>query len=178
MVLVFINYFIYYLFIFIYFHLFRSTNRYIEVERKDAIIIQLSADLVDVEAQFQTAIRSHTQHLDRLLALHRDRLTLLCADARQEHAALFAEFEEERERRRRKHAEDRGELREVMDRMEVAHKAAEGESKQEFQQQRQDIKVHKQKREREGEEERRGRMENKGIGRMEIGRRGRREGGR
>ena len=111
------------------------------MDRKDAIIAQHSTDLVDIEAQFQTAIRSHTQHLDRLLALHRDRLTRLSADARREHAALFAEFEEERERRRHKHADDRGELREVMDRMETAHKSAEAESKQEFQQQRQDIKV-------------------------------------
>lgn len=112
------------------------------MDRKDAIITQLSSDLVDIEAQFQTAIRAHTQHLDRLLALHRDRLTRLSSDSRREFNSLVSEFEEERYRRMRKQAEDRGEVREVMDRMEALHKAAENESKQEFQQQRQDIKVY------------------------------------
>lgn len=111
------------------------------MDRKDAIIGQLSTDLVDVEAQFQTAIRAHTQHLDRLLALHRERLTRLGADSRREFDSLVSEFEGERIRRIRKHAEDKGEVREVMDRMEGLHKTAEAESKQEFQQQRQDIKV-------------------------------------
>lgn len=117
-----------------------SQNHERDVDRKDAIIQMLDRDLEEAEEQFQMALRSHLQNVDRLIDLQDARLLALENEFEQDLGTLEDEFNAEREEIIKQHTLEKTELLDIMAAVEVEEHEREAESKQEHEQQREEIR--------------------------------------
>jgi dynein regulatory complex subunit 2 len=77
-----------------------------EVDRRDALLQMLDADLDNSEEQFQQAVRDHLRALDKLIEIQDDRLADVERSFRTELATVEEEFERERIALEAAHAEE------------------------------------------------------------------------
>lgn len=88
-----------------------------EIDRKDALINALVADLTAGEKQYQLIVRAHLMHLDSLLGLHDERARLLEAEYERRLALLRSDFDTERQAKLALHATESTELKDIMSAM-------------------------------------------------------------
>lgn len=117
-----------------------SQNHEREVDRKDAIIQMLDRDLEESEEQYQMALRSHLQAVDRLLELHAQRTKKLEFEFEKDLTELTTEFADERGEIVGAHGAHKKELIEIMTLMEREYNEAEEDARQETDGQREEIK--------------------------------------
>uniref|UniRef100_A0A7S1CIL1 Dynein regulatory complex subunit 2 n=1 Tax=Bicosoecida sp. CB-2014 TaxID=1486930 RepID=A0A7S1CIL1_9STRA len=111
-----------------------------DVDRKDAIIQMLDRDLEEAEEQYQVALRSHLQNIDRLIDLQDSRLLALENEFEADLRVLDAEFQAERDAIREQHARETGELNDLVEAVTAEEAEKENESRQEFEQMREMIR--------------------------------------
>lgn len=111
-----------------------------DVDRKDAIIQMLDRDLEEAEEQYQVALRSHLQNIDRLIDLQDSRLLALENEFEADLRVLDAEFQAERDAIRDQHARETGELQDLVAAVTKEEGEKENESRQEFEQMREMIR--------------------------------------
>mmetsp|Transcript_18533 Transcript_18533/g.43684 ORF Transcript_18533/g.43684 Transcript_18533/m.43684 type:complete len:535 (+) Transcript_18533:360-1964(+) len=111
-----------------------------DVDRKDAIIQMLDRDLEEAEEQYQVALRSHLQNIDRLIDLQDSRLLALENEFEADLRILDAEFQAERDAIREQHARETGELQDLVEAVTKEESEKETESRQEFEQMREMIR--------------------------------------
>lgn len=117
-----------------------SQNHEREVDRKDAIIQMLDADLEDSEEQYQMALRSHLLIVDKLIDLHNQKIKGLEFEFERDLQELLDEFGAERSDMLASHARHKKELLDIMNLMEAEFNEAELDARQEFESQREEIK--------------------------------------
>ena len=86
-----------------------------DVDRKDAILQMLDRDTEEAEEQYQMALRSHLQNIDRLLELQDSRLAGLEIQFTKELNEIDLEFSKEREYIDQEHERERDQLLEIID---------------------------------------------------------------
>jgi len=111
-----------------------------DVDRKDAILQMLDRDTEEAEEQYQMALRSHLQNIDRLLELQDSRLSGLEIQFTKELNEIDLEFSKEREYIDQAHERERDQLLEIIDAVLAEEAEREVESKQEFDQMREEIR--------------------------------------
>merc|ERR1719181_1465023 len=111
-----------------------------QVDRKDAIIQVLDRDLEDSEEQYQTALRAHLLVFDRLIDLHNSKLAGIELEFEKDLRELMDEFGAERAEINASHARHKKELLDIMATMEAEFNEAEGDARQEFESNREEIK--------------------------------------
>eukprot|EP00941_MAST-03F_sp_MAST-3F-sp1_P003751 g3751.t1 len=111
-----------------------------DVDRKDAIIQMLDRDLEEAEEQYQTALRSHFQNIDKLLRLQDSRLLTLEKSFNDELGKMRSDFQAERLNMDRQHDRERQELLDVIAAVDAEEREREAESKQEHEQMREEIR--------------------------------------
>merc|ERR550514_1386286 len=85
-----------------------------DVDRKDAIIQMLDRDLEEAEEQYQMALRSHLQNVERLISLQDSRLLALENEFSTELETTQKEFSGEREMITKQHTRERQELNDII----------------------------------------------------------------
>eukprot|EP00750_Incisomonas_marina_P031209 INCI7773.1.p1 GENE.INCI7773.1~~INCI7773.1.p1 ORF type:complete len:609 (-),score=160.37 INCI7773.1:103-1929(-) len=111
-----------------------------DVDRKDAILQMLDRDTEEAEEQYQMALRSHLQNIDRLLELQDSRLAGLEIQFTKELNEIDLEFSKEREYIDAEHERERDQLLEIIDAVMAEEAEREVEAKQEFDQMREEIR--------------------------------------
>eukprot|EP00762_Andalucia_godoyi_P000022 ANDGO_02237.mRNA.1 Coiled-coil domain-containing protein 65 homolog len=111
-----------------------------QVDRKDAILSMLLADLDEAEEQYRMTLRTHLQNVDALIALHRERISDFEREFEVQLHDLQIEFDEERKGIIRKNEDEKQEIEDIIAAMKKEHESAEDEMKQEFSTQRDDLK--------------------------------------
>merc|ERR1719506_761490 len=111
-----------------------------QVDRKDAIIQVLDRDLEDSEEQYQTALRAHLVMVDRLIDLHNAKLSGIELEFEKDLQELMDEFGAERTEITSSHARHKKEMLDIMATMEAEFNEAEGDARQEFESNREEIK--------------------------------------
>merc|ERR1719331_1348324 len=117
-----------------------SQNHEREVDRKDAIIQVLDRDLEDSEEQYQMALRAHLLIVDRLIDLHNSKLSSIELEFEKDLQELMDEFGAERAEIDASHARHKKEMLDIMATMEAEFNEAEGDARQEFESNREEIK--------------------------------------
>jgi len=117
-----------------------SQNHEREVDRKDAIIQVLDRDLEDSEEQYQMALRAHLVMVDRLIDLHNAKLSGIELEFEKDLQELVDEFGAERNEINGSHARHKKEMLDIMATMEAEFNEAEGDARQEFESNREEIK--------------------------------------
>lgn len=110
------------------------------IDRKDAIIKSLVKDSEEAEEQFQVALRSHIQNIDKLIDFQEKRLVVLETEFENELDHIKDEFDTERERVLKQHKIETDEIMDVMFAMEHEFEERQNDAKQEFQSLRDEIK--------------------------------------
>jgi len=111
-----------------------------QVDRKDAIIQVLDRDLEDSEEQYQMALRAHLLIVDRLIDLHNAKLAGIELEFEKDLQELNDEFGSERNEINGSHARHKKELLDIMATMEAEFNESEGDARQEFESNREEIK--------------------------------------
>ncbi|KAG2387167.1 hypothetical protein C9374_001499 [Naegleria lovaniensis] len=88
------------------------------VDRKNATIQLMYRELDESEEQYRSALRTHMQHIEELLQLQDQRLTILHQEFNNDLYLLKKEYEEEMEELRIKHEEEMREWAEITKEME------------------------------------------------------------
>nr|CAG4711528.1 unnamed protein product [Naegleria fowleri] len=88
------------------------------VDRKNATIQLMYRELDESEEQYRSALRTHMQHIEELLQLQDQRLTILHQEFNNDLYLLKKEYEEEMEELRIKHEEEMKEWAEITKEME------------------------------------------------------------
>merc|ERR1719506_1679532 len=117
-----------------------SQNHEREVDRKDAIIQVLDRDLEDSEEQYQTALRAHLVMVDRFIDLHNAKLAGTELEFEKDLQELMDEFGAERAEMMGSHARHKKEMLDIMATMEAEFNEQEGDARQEFESNREEIK--------------------------------------
>jgi len=117
-----------------------SQNHERDLDRKDAIIQMLDRDLEESEEQFQMALRSHLEQIDRLIDFHDSRLLSLEQEFEKELAALEGEFKAEKDLLTHQHSEEVRELSCVVSTIDAYEAEREGEARTEHEQLREEIR--------------------------------------
>ena len=117
-----------------------AQNHEREVDRKDSIIQMLDRDLEEAEEQYQMAHRAHLMVMDSLLDLQHNRMKALETELDVQLKALEDEFENERSDINKNHSRKVKDLSDVMSTMEAEFAEKEGEARQDFESQREEIK--------------------------------------
>lgn len=86
-----------------------------DVDRKDALLQMLDADLEENEEQFATAVQEHLAHLDRLLSLQDARVGNLETAFEQQLAAVEEEYSGERAEMEASQAKSRREIKALIE---------------------------------------------------------------
>ncbi|XP_048582995.1 dynein regulatory complex subunit 2 [Nematostella vectensis] len=110
------------------------------IDRKEAIIKSLVKDIEEAEEQYQMALRSHLQNVDRLIDLQYRRLHELGSEFNQEQEILKEEFDTERARIVSQHKKEMHDIQDIMFAMEEEWNEQDSEAKQDFQSLRDEIK--------------------------------------
>jgi len=117
-----------------------SQNHEREVDRKDAIIQMLDRDLEDSEEQYQMALRSHLLVVDRLIDLHNAKIRGIEFEFERDLQELVEEFGAEAREILARHAKHKKEMLDIMALMEAEFNEQEGEARQQFDSDREEIK--------------------------------------
>uniref|UniRef100_A0A7S2RYX4 Dynein regulatory complex subunit 2 n=1 Tax=Mucochytrium quahogii TaxID=96639 RepID=A0A7S2RYX4_9STRA len=117
-----------------------SQNHERDVDRKDAIIQMLDRDLEEAEDQYQTALRSHLQNIDRLIDLQDSRLLALENEFESELAEIASEFNVERDQIITQHQFEKKELLDIIAAVGAEEQDREAEARQEHEQTREEIR--------------------------------------
>ncbi|XP_014675937.1 PREDICTED: coiled-coil domain-containing protein 65-like isoform X2 [Priapulus caudatus] len=110
------------------------------VDRKDSVIKALVQDLEESEEQHCMALRTHLCSLDKLIALHEERMQSQEENMNSSQAGVVQEFDTERTAMIAEHQKETSELLDIMFAMEQRYLEQENESKTEFQSMRDEIK--------------------------------------
>eukprot|EP00112_Aurelia_sp_Birch-Aquarium-sp1_P015187 Seg3346.2 transcript_id=Seg3346.2/GoldUCD/mRNA.D3Y31 product="Dynein regulatory complex subunit 2" protein_id=Seg3346.2/GoldUCD/D3Y31 len=110
------------------------------VDRKEAILKSLVKDSDEAEEQYQVALRSHTQNIDKLIDFQEKRLVTLQNEYDNELEHIKNEFDRERERILKQHKAETDEIMDVVFAMEHEFEERESDARQEFQSLRDEIK--------------------------------------
>jgi ubiquitin len=111
-----------------------------DVDRKDAIIQMLDRDLEEAEEQYQMALRSHFQNVDKLVDLQDTRLLSLENEFEYDLKTLETEFNAEKEEISKQHVREKTELLNIMEAVDHQEAEREAEEKQEHEQMREEIR--------------------------------------
>lgn len=106
-----------------------SQNHEREVDAKDAILQMLDRDLEEAEEQYQTALRNHLIHVDKLLALQDARLQGLGEEFKRDLDIILEEFRTERQEIVENHRMEMKELLDIMQAVEEEEKKKQDEAK-------------------------------------------------
>lgn len=106
-----------------------SQNHEREVDAKDAILQMLDRDLEEAEEQYQTALRNHLIHVDKLLALQDARLLGLGEEFKRDLDIILEEFRTERLEIVENHRMEMKELLDIMQAVEEEEKKKQDEAK-------------------------------------------------
>jgi len=117
-----------------------SQNYEREVDAKDAMLQMLDRDLEEAEEQYQTALRNHFIHVDRLLALQSRRLEGLEEEFKTDLAVLVEEFERERTEIVENHRLEKKELLDIIMAVEEEEKKKEEKAKSTYESYREETK--------------------------------------
>lgn len=110
------------------------------IDRKEAIIKSLVKDIEEAEEQYQMALRSHLQNVDRLIDLQQRRLNEAQDEYDQEQEILKEEFDTERLKIVNQQRREMHDIQDIMFAMEEEWNELENEAKQDFQSLRDEIK--------------------------------------
>jgi len=110
------------------------------IDRKEAIIKSLVKDIEEAEEQYQMALRSHLQNVDKLIDLQQCRLRELGNEFTEEQETLKTEFDSERSRIVSQHKKEINDVQDIMFAMEHEFNESEADAKQEFQSLRDEVK--------------------------------------
>jgi len=110
------------------------------IDRKEAIIKSLVKDIEEAEEQYQMALRSHLQNIDRLIDLQQRRLQEAQDEFNQEQEILKEEFDTERMKIVSQQRREMHDIQDIMFAMEEEWNELENEAKQDFQSLRDEIK--------------------------------------
>ncbi|EFC50410.1 hypothetical protein NAEGRDRAFT_1424, partial [Naegleria gruberi] len=88
------------------------------VDRKNATIQLMYRELDESEEQYRSALRTHMQHIEELLQLQDQRLTILHQEFNNDLYLLKKEYEEETQELRQKHKQEMQEWEEITKEME------------------------------------------------------------
>ena len=110
------------------------------LDRKNAQIEALAADLDEAEAQHRTAAKQHAFQMDQFISLHRRRVRDVEDEFRRETRLLEEEFAEEQRRILAGHEAQKKNAHELRRAMEDAHEASLSELRANFETAREEIK--------------------------------------
>jgi len=110
------------------------------LDRKNAQIEALAADLDEAEAQHRTAAKQHAFQIDQFISLHRRRVRDVEDEFRRETRALEEEFAEEQKRILAGHEAQKKNAHELRRAMEDSHEASLSELRANFETAREEIK--------------------------------------
>ncbi|KAJ7387898.1 Dynein regulatory complex subunit 2 [Desmophyllum pertusum] len=110
------------------------------IDRKEAIIKSLVKDIEEAEEQYQMALRSHLQNVDRLIDLQQRRLHEAQDEYDQEQEILKEEFDTERMKIVSQQRREMHDIQDIMFAMEEEWNELENDAKQDFQSLRDEIK--------------------------------------
>jgi len=117
-----------------------SQNHEREVDRKDAIIQMLDRDLDEAEEQYQTALRNHIMNVDKLVSLQEMKMRALEGEFESDLRTIYQEFQKERNEVLEQHNKDKKKLLDIMSVMENEFNENEGDARQDFESQCEDLK--------------------------------------
>ncbi len=103
-----------------------------DVDRKDALLQMLDADLEENEEQFATAVQEHLAHLDRLLSLQDARVSNLETAFEQQLAAIEEEYSGERAEMEAAQAKSRREIKALIETVRVREENKAMEDRNDF----------------------------------------------
>ena len=103
-----------------------------DVDRKDALLQMLDADLEENEEQFATAVQEHLAHLDQLLSLQDARVSNLEAAFEQQLAAIEEEYSAERAEMEGTHTKSRREIKALIETVRVREENKAMEDRNDF----------------------------------------------
>jgi hypothetical protein len=106
------------------------------LDRKNAVIQMLAADLDEAEEQYRLALRTHLNNVDALIELQNQRTAALEDEFERDLYDLKREFDHEKVYIQRKHGEQKEELVLIMKAMQSEAEETENEMQTEFSQQR------------------------------------------
>jgi hypothetical protein len=106
------------------------------LDRKNAVIQMLAADLDEAEEQYRLALRTHLNNVDALIELQNQRTAALEDEFERDLYDLKKEFDAEKVYIQRKHGEQKEELVLIMKAMQAEAEETENEMQTEFSQQR------------------------------------------
>jgi hypothetical protein len=111
-----------------------------DVERRDAAIAELQAQLAEVEQQFDVAVRAHLRAIDRLIEIQDGRLLALEQEFTRDVRALEEEFAVERADVVARHNAFRAEMAALQHELRVAEHARRVAARAEFEQRREAVR--------------------------------------
>jgi hypothetical protein len=117
-----------------------SHNHEREVDAKDALLQMLDKDLEEAEEQYQTALRNHMIHVDRLLRLQESRLQGLEEEFKRDLKILVNEFERERSEIVENHRLEKKELLDIISAVQEEEKRKEDALKSKHETNREETK--------------------------------------
>eukprot|EP00794_Sanderia_malayensis_P013961 gene13961-15418_t len=110
------------------------------VDRKDAILKSLVKDSSEADEQYNVALRSHIQNINKLIDFQDSRLVILETEFEQELESIRMEFDTERDCILQQHRLETNEIMDIVFAMDQECEERENEAKQEFQSLRDEIK--------------------------------------
>eukprot|EP00210_Caulerpa_lentillifera_P000985 g949.t1 len=117
-----------------------AQNHERDVDREDAVIQMLDRDLDDSEDQYQMALRSHEEAVEKLLDLQESRKTQKQKTFEKQVHDMKAKFDQEQNEILKRHEERANEMKKLLAVMENEQADSEADCKQEFEAQREEIK--------------------------------------
>ena len=117
-----------------------SQNHERDVQRRDALVRMLSADLDDMEEQYQAAQRTHMTKRDQLTGLHLTHLAKLESEFERDLGAVKDEYETEARELARRHETETAELRGIIAAVEADDRKRADEARQAHETEREEIR--------------------------------------
>ncbi|XP_075241451.1 dynein regulatory complex subunit 2-like [Convolutriloba macropyga] len=111
------------------------------VDRKKAVLESLGQDLSEAEEQYSMALRSHLQHVDRLIDLQNSRIQTLQNEFDDEVQILKREYDTEREKILEQSQKELDDLQDIVFSLDKSFQEKEAEALNEFQSLRDEIKT-------------------------------------
>jgi len=111
------------------------------VDRKKAVMESLGQDLSEAEEQYSMALRSHLQHVDRLIDLQNSRIYTLQNEFDDEVQILKREYDTEREKILEQSKKELDDLQDIVFSLDKSFQEKEAEALNEFQSLRDEIKT-------------------------------------
>ncbi|XP_063718391.1 dynein regulatory complex subunit 2-like [Symsagittifera roscoffensis] len=111
------------------------------VDRKKAVLESLGQDLSEAEEQYSMALRSHLQHVDRLIDLQNSRISTLQNEFDEESQILKREYDTERDKIMEQSQKELDDLQDIVFSLDKSFQEKEAEALSEFQSIRDEIKT-------------------------------------